>query len=167
MLALRCWIVSGIAFVQGCGTTCKTCYVHCMCVCVCVCVCLTAGARVLLQPLSCYGFHLPRCHPQPWPTPWHHMGATISNSICAIFCCSYGSCLFMCPCFLDWVGLLTILSCNCALVACAKTAVNADWLRHRCFHMMHFNNCYSYLAIGVPDTNGDLQNRIYNSTSKF
>ena len=35
-----------------------------------------------------------------------------------------------------------------------KHTVNADWLRHRCFHMLSFNSFYSYLAMGVPEKNG-------------
>ena len=87
---------------------------------VCVCVCLSAGVDVLLQPLSFYGFHLPQCHPQPGPAPWHHMEATLSSSHCAIPCCSYGSCFFYVRVFLIGLGLLTVLSCNGALVAGAK-----------------------------------------------
>ena len=134
---------------------------------VCFCVCLSAGVGVLLQPLSFYGFHLPQCHPQPGPAPWHHMEAALSSSHCAIPCCSYESCFSMSV--FSWLDLVCWQYCPAMVpvLLVQKTTINADWLRHRCFHMLPFNSFYSYGAMGVPDKNGDLQNRICSSNSKL
>ena len=53
------------------------------------------------------------------------------------------------------------------LLLVQKTTVNADWLRHRCFHMLPFISFLSYCAMGVPDNTGDLQKHICNPNSKF
>ena len=53
--------------------------------------------------------------------------------------------------------------CPCCL--CKNTTINAEWLRLCCFHMLSFNSLYSYLAMGVPDKNGDLQNMPEHYTS--